>query len=227
MLQERRAIPTEYSVQIAYYDVKEQLPAEGYDREKVLDILRQAIEDYKEDPRNLDAISRIYTIVHEIVRDTTSYYYLYDTLWDQVNEILRTNFSPDILTEPLIVWKKARRARWVNVGVLTVKFGFNESETYSDAVLVKLELPVGARVLRSLFSNKCRTDKAKVLEITSLDGSVNYQTAHSYRDWDYYYNVGEVVEPHLGKLDDRAWVSCSFGIHFFETKKEALEYDFR
>lgn len=222
MLKERRAIPTEYSVQIAHDNVKKQLFVESYyDKGKILDILKKAIQDYKEDPRNLNAISRI----------MTSYYYAIDTRQDEVEKILRTNFSPDILAEPLIVWKKARRAKWDGIGMLgtlTVDFGFSESSVmYRDAVLVKLELPVGARVVRSLFSNKCRTDKAKVLAITSLDGSINYQIAHSDHDWDYYYNVGEVVVPYRCEFDDRSWISCSSGIHFFESKEEAIEYDFR
>lgn len=221
MLQERRAIPTEYSINIAYYDVKDQLSIEGYDKGKILDILRKAIQDYKEDPRDLDAISRIYTITYDV----------HDTLQVEIEKILRTSFSPDILTEPLIVWKKARRAKWDSIGMLgtlAVDFGFIESSVmYRDAVLVKLELPVGARVVRSLFSNKCRTDRAKVLAITSLDGSINYQIAHSDHDWDYYYNVGKVVVPYRCKFDDRSWISCSSGIHFFESKEEAIEYDFR
>lgn len=221
MLQERRAIPTYVSIFSAYNDVMRQFYNYNGNtmdwsmdpvKEMLLDILKEAVKDYKKNPMDVYAVSTI----NIFVACLDPVYNLHRGLRSDVHETLRTNFSPDILTEPLIVWKKAR---WVKIANMPVR--------QRADVLVKLELPVGARVVRSLFSNKCRTDKAKILAITSLDDSISYQTAYSDYDWDYYYDVGEVVEPHLGIFDDRTWISCSSGIHFFETKEEALEYDFR
>ena len=95
------------------------------------------------------------------------------------------------LSEPIIGWKKCK-----------------------NNVLVKLEIPRGAIVF-SINNNKCRTDKAKVLEIIGGD------RAYSKHKFFSYY-VGDVIE--IFDFNCEYNVECAEGIHFFRTRKEAEDY---
>ena len=89
--------------------------------------------------------------------------------------------------------------------------------------IVCLEIPEDAKRL-SATGRKCRCNKAKVLNITEMDGSPCELTeiASSY-DRDFIYKVGEVVTvPNF--CEDR-WKECSEGIHFFINRREAVEYN--
>ena len=89
--------------------------------------------------------------------------------------------------------------------------------------IVCLEIPEDAKRL-SETGRKCRCNKAKVLNITEIDGSPCGLTeiASSY-DSDFIYKVGEVVTvPNF--CEDR-WKECSAGIHFFINRREAVEYN--
>jgi hypothetical protein len=95
----------------------------------------------------------------------------------------------------------------------------------SERLLVKLEVPADAkRILGAdeASSGKCRASKARVLEITSLDGLTQHQVAVSSYDGVLPYRVGDLVEPKEGF--DEADVACSTGIHFFMRREAALEY---
>jgi hypothetical protein len=77
-----------------------------------------------------------------------------------------------------------------------------------DGVIVKLEIPRGAIVF-SINSDKCRTNIAKCVAISSgLNGFV-YKLGKTYviTDFNLEYNV-----------------ECAEGIHFFRTEKEAKKY---
>ena len=89
--------------------------------------------------------------------------------------------------------------------------------------LVKLEIPEDARRC-SATSNKCRCDKAKVLEITRIeDGATTDEIVNkSYRP-SVTYKVGEMVFP--DSFDENRWNECSHGIHFFINKDEAINYN--
>ena len=88
--------------------------------------------------------------------------------------------------------------------------------------LVMLEIPEDARRC-SCTSQKCRCDKAKVLEITNLDTneSVSKITNISYFPA-VTYVVGEMVYP--DSFDENRWNECSNGIHFFINKQNAIDY---
>lgn len=88
--------------------------------------------------------------------------------------------------------------------------------------LIKLEIPEDARRSSSV-GVKCRCDKAKVLDITSLDGSEHYGCALSMFDSSFVYKVGEVVTP-TNEFDPNRWNECAGGIHFFVDKDEAISY---
>ena len=91
-----------------------------------------------------------------------------------------------------------------------------------NELIVKLEIPADA--LRcSATGRKCRCSKAKVLSITSADGSgANIDAVASKYDKNFIYKVGETVEVHNFNTD--RWNECSAGIHFFITRQEAVNY---
>lgn len=71
---------------------------------------------------------------------------------------------------------------------------------------------------------KCRCSKAKVLEIQDLSGSRNdIKEARSIYANEFVYVVGHNVKP-LERFEKNRWEECSSGIHFFITRKEAVDY---
>ena len=87
--------------------------------------------------------------------------------------------------------------------------------------LVRLLIPSDAK-RSSSTSNKCRCDKAKVLEITDLDGSNPITSVINNNYVETQYVVGEMVYP--DSFDENRWNECSHGIHFFINKQEAINY---
>ena len=71
-------------------------------------------------------------------------------------------------------------------------------------------------------SRKCRCSKAKVLSITNIDNTVEYNEVHSNYDYNFIYKVGEIVK--VDNFDENRWNECSTGIHFFMTRDEAVKY---
>ena len=96
-----------------------------------------------------------------------------------------------ILTEDIIGYKKCR-----------------------GGVIVKLLIPRGAIVF-SINGNKCRTNKAKVLEIEGRDRAVS---KHKYMS---YYVGDEFTIYNFNCMYNN---ECAPGIHFFMTRKEAVNY---
>lgn len=93
-------------------------------------------------------------------------------------------------------------------------------------VIVKLLIPNTAKRL-SATSRKCRCNEAKVIDIQSVefDGpsiSETFKEAFSGRDPKFVYRIGETVR--VEDFDDNRWNECSTGIHFFITRKEAVDY---
>ena len=91
-------------------------------------------------------------------------------------------------------------------------------------VIVKLEIPEDAKRI-STFSNRCRCDKAKVLEIQDLFGNVLPDTTAISLFSNHFiihYKPGNIVYANGFNPDYRE--DCSYGINFFMTKKEALDY---
>ena len=75
----------------------------------------------------------------------------------------------------------------------------------------------------SATGRKCRCDKAKVLSIKNIDGSISdlKEIASDY-DEDFIYKVGEIVEE--PDFDEDRWNECAPGIHFFINFQEAVNY---
>ena len=88
--------------------------------------------------------------------------------------------------------------------------------------IVKVEIPADAKRC-SATTNKCRCSKAKVLEIQKLDGSIaDVDKVFSSYDNHFPYKIGETIEP--DSFDDRYWVECSHGIHFFINREDAVNF---
>ena len=103
--------------------------------------------------------------------------------------------------------------------------------------IAKLRIPETAQ-RSSAFGSKCRCSEAFVEEITSMDGSIKYDSAVSMRGTNptpylavavtiddtmsTKYIVGETVKP--DSFDPNWWNECSNGIHFFMTREEAENY---
>ena len=111
-----------------------------------------------------------------------------------------------ILTESIIGYKKA----------IVV------SNTFRLAVLIKLEIPKGAIVFQPNYY-KCRTNTAKILRITNLGETADYEKACSWYDSKFMYHVGETITCNDFNLNNTR--ECAEGIHFFLDKESALNYN--
>ena len=90
-------------------------------------------------------------------------------------------------------------------------------------LIIKLLIPEDAKRL-SATGRKCRCDKAEVLAIENIDGTLSGATeTYSQNDKYFVYKVGEMVTPKEAFCEDR-WQECSSGIHFFINRQEAVEY---
>ena len=92
----------------------------------------------------------------------------------------------------------------------------------ANGYIVELEILSDARRC-SATTRKCRCDKAKVLSIQNIDGSMaDIKKIKSSYDSRFIYTVGEIVEE--PNFDEDRWNECSKGIHFFINRQEAVEY---
>lgn len=97
-----------------------------------------------------------------------------------------------------------------------------EKENHCRKVIVKLEIPASAK-RSSATSRKCRCNKAKVLKIYNLDGTVaKERKCYSSYDNDFIYEVGKTVE--VDDFCEDRWNECAQGIHFFINRQEAINY---
>ncbi len=97
--------------------------------------------------------------------------------------------------------------------------GYKKASGY----IIELEICADAK-RSSATSRKCRCNKAKVLGITNLDGSVSgLSEIGSNYNKNFIYHIGETVE--VPDFDDNRWNECAPGIHFFITREEAVKYN--
>ena len=90
--------------------------------------------------------------------------------------------------------------------------------------LVKLEIPEDAK-RSSATANKCRCDKAKVLDIVCISEykPLNLKEITNYKYAKTTYKVGEMV--YADSFDEDRWNECSHGIHFFINRQDAVDYN--
>ena len=91
----------------------------------------------------------------------------------------------------------------------------------ADDKIVKLLIAEDSK-RSSATTRKCRCSKAKVLSITNIENTEEYNEVDSDSDNNFIYKVGEIVE--VKDFDDDRWNECSIGIHFFITRDEAIRY---
>lgn len=92
----------------------------------------------------------------------------------------------------------------------------------ASGMIVKLQIPEDAK-RSSASGRKCRASKAICLAIENADGTPSdVISIPSDYDGDFVYTVGEVVE--VEDFDDNRAHECAPGIHFFITRKEAVDY---
>ena len=88
--------------------------------------------------------------------------------------------------------------------------------------IVKLYIPEDAK-RSSATTRKCRCNKAKVLGIYELDGSISTVTkVASTREPNFIYKINKEVV--VKDFDEDRWNECSTGIHFFMQRYEAVKY---
>ena len=88
--------------------------------------------------------------------------------------------------------------------------------------IVVLRIPSYAK-RSSASGRKCRCDKANVIRIENLDGSMaDVSTVYSTYDDSFGYTVGETVT--VENFDDNRWNECAPGIHHFMNSQEAIDY---
>lgn len=102
--------------------------------------------------------------------------------------------------------------------------GYKKLKSLEGKYICKLLIPSDAK-RSSATTRKCRCSKAKVLEIKSIETGKNVDEVEHWNPYEYtLYKVGEYVYP--DSFDENRWNECSNGIHFYITKKEALNHIF-
>ena len=92
--------------------------------------------------------------------------------------------------------------------------GYKKSD---EGKIITLEMPICAKVF-SINNNKRRTNKAKVID---MQGETELS---SWYDTNFKYHVGDEIE--IEDFDERYYVECGAGVHFFLTREEAKKYIF-
>ena len=88
--------------------------------------------------------------------------------------------------------------------------------------IVKLRIPEDA-LRSSATTRKCRCNKAEVVEIYNIDGTIaDERIVNSSYDYSFTYEVGKTVE--VQDFDTNRWNECTKGIHFFINRQEAINY---
>jgi hypothetical protein len=89
-------------------------------------------------------------------------------------------------------------------------------------LIAKLHIPADAK-RSSATTRKCRCSKAKVIAFYNLDGTESNQVSgHSGYNCKFIYKVGDTVEAQ--DFDENRWNECSYGIHFFINRQEAVDF---
>lgn len=128
---------------------------------------------------------------------------LYNTRFTACNLPLKEYMKGKVLTEDIIGYKGIRRSSHTGMAIATLK------------------IPKGAMVF-SINGNKCRTNKAIVLDISNpYHPERKYDRGRAIHNGMSYY-VGD--EFTIRNFDCQYNKECSTGIHFFMTREEAFDY---
>ena len=92
----------------------------------------------------------------------------------------------------------------------------------ANGYIVELEILSDAKRC-SATGRKCRCNKAKVLSIQNIYGTISdRKSIPSGYDSNFIYKVGEIVEE--PNFCEYRWRECAPGIHFFINRQEAVNY---
>ena len=92
----------------------------------------------------------------------------------------------------------------------------------SSGIIVKLKILEDSKRSRAT-GDKCRCDKALVMEFQDEDGDKLDDTIHTNTNHKgCVYTLGEVV--YADSWDDNRWNECTHGIHFFIDRESAVKY---
>ena len=95
-------------------------------------------------------------------------------------------------------------------------------KAFPNGLIAKLKILKDSKRSQAT-TNKCRCDKALVLEFQNINGSkadlVEYTNTKFIK---CTYKVGEVV--YADSWDNNRWNECSHGIHFFMDRETAVDY---
>lgn len=89
-------------------------------------------------------------------------------------------------------------------------------------VIAKLLIPESARRVNG-FGVECRAEAAIVKDMWDFKTGEKATEGRSFFDDSFKYYKDETVQPD-GEFDDRDFLDCVSGIHFFMTQREAEEY---
>lgn len=91
-----------------------------------------------------------------------------------------------------------------------------------ERAIAKLLIPEDAK-RSSATSNKCRCNKAKVLEFLDFDGN-KFPANIGYSSYDpfFEYEVNRMVS--VNDFNEDRWRECATGIHFFTSFRDAVKY---
>lgn len=129
------------------------------------------------------------------------------------------DYAPPIVPDDgdIIGWKKAM--------VFTRRYCENDDD---ETVIVKLRIPAEAK-RSSGFGRKCRAEFAEVLAYETEDGDPYYldedHVVASMFENSFEYPLGKIVRS-INGFDGNRLRECAPGIHFFITRKEAVEYEY-
>ena len=120
---------------------------------------------------------------------------------------------------------------FIGYKVVCINSDHRFSSARSNLRILKLEIPEDAKRI-STVGKKCRCDKAKVLQAYKYLGIITDNDEDniiasedifcSLRSNSFKYKVGEMVS--VDNFDDSKDNECSTGIHFFMTKRDAIDY---
>ena len=88
----------------------------------------------------------------------------------------------------------------------------------SEKLIVELRIPAKAK-RSSATGRKCRCSEAKVVSISTLDGTPVEAVGVSAHDPSFVYEKGKTVK--VKNFDPDRWNECTSGIHFFIDIEEA------
>jgi len=91
----------------------------------------------------------------------------------------------------------------------------------ANKCIAKIEIPAKSPRTSNLISRKCRAKFVKTLQIIDSKGN-SIKEMYGQRDSKTIYKVGRLT--YADKWDNDIRIDCSYGIHFFVTKQEAIEW---